>query len=178
MASTPPHYDFELDPVSFITIGAVGPPGERTFFLQAAQGQRVVSLVIEKEQALALAASVERLLAALATRDPERVGSLEPSDANMDLLEPVRPEFRVTQLGIGVDEEHQLIVLVAYEQREDEPGQRAKFAATYEQMLTLARHTMEVASQGRPVCELCGAPMDADGHFCPRRNGHDEVVQE
>ena len=174
----PPQFDLELDPVSFITVGAAGPPGARTFFLQAAQGKRVVSLIIEKEQAVALAASVQRLLAALATRDPERVGKLEPSDANMDLLEPVRPEFRVTQLGIGVDDERQLIVLVAYERSEDEPGQRAKLVATYEQMLTLSRHTMDVVSQGRPICELCGAPMDADGHFCPRRNGHDEVEQE
>ncbi len=166
-------YDYELDPVSFITVGAEGPPGQRTFYLQAAASQQVVSLVIEKEHAAALAASVERLLSALASRDPEDVRGLSPLDADMELLQPVQPDFRVAGLGIGVDEERHMIVLVAHELTEDEEaGQRARFVASYEHMLTLARRAAEVISQGRPVCELCGESMDPDGHFCPRRNGH------
>jgi len=29
-----------------------------------------------------------------------------------------------------------------------------------------------VVAAGRPPCPLCGAPLDPQGHICPRRNGH------
>jgi uncharacterized repeat protein (TIGR03847 family) len=29
-----------------------------------------------------------------------------------------------------------------------------------------------IVSSGRPPCPLCGAPLDPQGHICPRRNGH------
>jgi len=29
-----------------------------------------------------------------------------------------------------------------------------------------------VAGQGRPICGNCGEPIDPEGHFCPKRNGH------
>lgn len=168
-------YDYDLDPVSFITVGTEGPPGQRTFYLQAAHGPRVVSLVIEKEQALALAASIDRLMVRLLQRDPARAGNLAPVTANLDLLQPVQPAFRVSEMGIGVDEERHMILLVAHEVPEEDPaeGQRARFVASYEQMLALARRALEVVQQGRPICPLCGRPIDPDGHFCARLNGHD-----
>ncbi len=53
---------FELNPVTHITVGAVGQPGQRTFFLQASQGFETVSLKLEKEQVYALARAVEEIL--------------------------------------------------------------------------------------------------------------------
>lgn len=161
------HYDFDLDPVSFITVGVVGPPGQRTFFLQAARGTRVVSLIIEKEHAAALAVSVRRLLEAV----EEAEGDAPPK--NLDLLQPVEPKFRVGQLGIGILEERSMIVLEADElTTEDETGARARFVATFAQMAALAQHAVDMVNAGRPVCELCGEPIDPEGHYCPRRNGH------
>ena len=32
--------------------------------------------------------------------------------------------------------------------------------------------TRKVVRAGRPVCPLCGRPMDPDGHACPKTNGH------
>jgi len=29
-----------------------------------------------------------------------------------------------------------------------------------------------VVAAGRPPCPLCGLPLDAEGHVCPRQNGH------
>ena len=71
-------YDFDLDPVTFITVGTIGPPGQRTFYLQAAQGNRVVSLIIEKEHAAALALSIQRLLDSMG---PEHGGTGETGKA-------------------------------------------------------------------------------------------------
>ena len=30
-----------------------------------------------------------------------------------------------------------------------------------------AKRTREVVGAGRPICALCGYPIDADGHICP-----------
>jgi uncharacterized repeat protein (TIGR03847 family) len=180
-------YDFDLDPVSFITIGTQGPPGRRTFFLQAAQGPQIVSLVIEKQQAVALAEGLQQMLERIeeeAEGNPWDPADLEPVGGDMALLSPVRPSFRVAQMGIGVDEDEQRIVLIAEafdeedEDEDEEPmdatprGQRARFSATFGQMAALGQQALEVAGQGRPICPLCGEPMDPKGHFCPRTNGH------
>jgi uncharacterized repeat protein (TIGR03847 family) len=168
-------FEYDLDPVSFITVGTEGPPGQRVFFLQGVQAQQVVTLLFEKEQAVALATTLAQVLESLESEDPEHAKNLEPLRSNMNLLSPVRPEFRVAQLGLGVDEDRHLIILVAQEGDDDEPGQRARFVGTYAQMLTLARHITDVVTQGRPVCPLCGGPIDPEGHFCPRRNGHHHI---
>ncbi|MCA9996365.1 MAG: DUF3090 family protein [Anaerolineales bacterium] len=39
-------------------------------------------------------------------------------------------------------------------------------------MRVLIPHTREVVNAGRPICGNCGRPIDAEGHFCPNRNGH------
>ncbi len=172
------HYDYDLDPVDSITVGAIGPPGERTFYLQGAKGREVVSILIEKEHADALAASIDRLVAAIARSDPEVARDLETETTSMDLVEPVEAAFRATELGLGVDEERNLIVLVAHEVPDDEPGRRARFVGTCQQMLSLSRHATDVVRQGRPICELCGEPIGPEGHFCIRRNGHNRARED
>jgi uncharacterized repeat protein (TIGR03847 family) len=171
-------FDYDLDPVSFITVGTEGPPGERTFYLQAAQGGEVVSLVLEKEHAAALAEALSRLLASLAAEDPAQVPGLAPAAGSMALLTPVRPAFRIAQMGVGVDEERQVIVLIAQEGDDEAPGQRARFIASYGQVASLAEQAEAVIHQGRPICPLCGGPMDPEGHFCPRQNGHHQLRLE
>lgn len=170
MADSPLAHD--LDPVSFITLGTVGPPGQRTFFLQAAQGRQVVSLAMEKEQAVALAASIERLLAGLKLPGVMTIAEADVLNPAMDLLHPLEPVFHVVEMGLGVDDERGAIVLLSLEAADDEPGQRVRFVADYDQMRRLARRTIAVVEQGRPVCPLCGRPIDPQGHFCPRTNGH------
>jgi uncharacterized repeat protein (TIGR03847 family) len=171
-------FDYDLDPVTFITVGTEGPPGQRTFYLQAAQGGQVVSLLLEKEHAAALADALGRLMASLADEDPTHARGLEPLASNMALLTPVQPAFRIAQMGVGVDEERHVVILLAQEGDDEAPGQRARFAGSYAQMLTLARHAEAVVQQGRPICPLCGGPIDPEGHFCPRRNGHHTLRED
>ena len=40
----------ELDPVDRITADAVGPAGERTFFIQARKAEQLVTVMVEKQQ--------------------------------------------------------------------------------------------------------------------------------
>lgn len=103
--------EIELNPAEFLTLGTVGPKGRRVFYLQAASGDVLISLIIEKEQARALGDAIEELLEDLDTRYPGR--TIPVSSDNLDLREPINPRFRVAQMGLGYDEDRDLIVLVA-----------------------------------------------------------------
>lgn len=160
----------ELDPVDRITVGAVGEPGERTFYLQARRGSDLVTIVVEKQQVQLLAATVVDMLSRLGTDVQTEVDE----DA-MELERPLEPEWRAGRLAVGYEEERDLFMLEAEEAEEEEEaelGGQARFWATREQMLALARHGITVAAAGRPTCEFCGNPMDPEGHICPAMNGH------
>jgi uncharacterized repeat protein (TIGR03847 family) len=130
----------ELDPVDRITAGAVGDPGERTFFLQGKKGDHLVTLLLEKGQVQQLAAAVVEILARIGA-DP----SAETDTSTMDLEPPLEPEWRAGRLAIGYEEDRDLLVLeveelVPEEEGEDAPatarpcaprgGRRASSAAT------------------------------------------------
>jgi len=190
-----------MNPVSRITAGYVGVPGQRTFYLQARKGTTLVSLLVEKTQVAALAQSVLQMIEHLDQNFP--AVSTAPLPRNMALEQPIEPLFRVGQMGLGYDQERDLLVLVAQEiptavdedddaddqdemtgltgfrsddedddDDDQETGDIVRMWASRGQMEALARHAAEVVKQGRPICPLCGQPINVDGHFCPPRNGH------
>jgi uncharacterized repeat protein (TIGR03847 family) len=162
----------ELDPVDRITTDAVGPAGDRTFYLQARKGPELVTVVVEKQQVQLLSASILEILA--------RVGKetgVGPEEEEMELEEPVDPMWRAGRLSIGYLDERELLLLEVEElvDEEEEPereGERLRLWATPEQMLSLSRHGALVCARGRPTCQFCGNPMEAEGHVCPAMNGH------
>lgn len=165
---------YDLNPVMHITADAIGPPGKRVFYLQASRGDTMVTLVLEKEQVQALAISVEQMLEELEKRRPQSAAEMELiSQYDLVLREPIDPLFRVGQIGLGYDEETDLLIVVAQELTDDNDEMSvARFWATRAQMKALSDHSLRVVEAGRPTCPLCGQPVDQDGHFCPRRNGH------
>jgi probable phosphomutase (TIGR03848 family)/uncharacterized repeat protein (TIGR03847 family) len=163
----------DLNPVTHITVGAVGKPGKRTFYLQGRQGAKIVTLLTEKEQVSALSQGIDQLLERLGVANQAK--TVQVTAMEMELSQPIEPVFRIGQLGLGYDAERGLLVLVAYElPEEEEPAtvNVVRFWATPEQMRALARHAAGVVAGGRPICVLCGRPIDPEGHFCPKRNGH------
>jgi uncharacterized repeat protein (TIGR03847 family) len=171
----------DLGPVDRITADAVGEPGERTFYIQARAGDELVTVIVEKQQVQLLAASVMELLEETETSQ-ETVD--EPA---LSLEEPLDPRWRAGRLSIGFDQERALFVLEVEEFRPDledlEPDdprsllpegkpESIRLWASPAQMLALSRHGADVASRGRPTCQFCGNPIDAEGHVCPAMNGH------
>jgi uncharacterized repeat protein (TIGR03847 family) len=176
----------ELDPVTRLTADAVGSPGNRTFFLQAASGIDQVTLLVEKEQVRLLAERLALWLPELAELKPEDPTELaEAASSTLDLQEPLVPAFRVGQLSLSYDPERDRILLVAEEvlegeeagaeepavPAEDDPRQ-VRLVVTRPQLRLLAEHGAEVVSKGRPECQFCGNPIDPEGHNCPAQNGH------
>ena len=95
----------ELDPVERITAGAVGEPGARIFYIQGRAGDRLVSLLVEKEQVQLLAASVVEILARVGKETGQG-----PGEEGMELEEPILPEWRAGRLSIGYHEERDLLL--------------------------------------------------------------------
>jgi uncharacterized repeat protein (TIGR03847 family) len=173
----------DLGPVDRITTDAIGEPGARTFYIQARAGTELVTVIVEKQQVQLLAASVLELL----EDAPEAQGEPETEVPTMALEEPLDPRWRAGRLSIGFDQDRDLFLLEVEEFQPDladlevddprsvvpetEP-ESIRIWASPAQMLALSRHGAEVAARGRPTCQFCGNPIDAEGHACPAMNGH------
>jgi uncharacterized repeat protein (TIGR03847 family) len=185
-----PRRRFLFDTPDRFVAGTVGAPGNRTFFLQARDGARIVSVALEKVQVAALADRLGDLLEELERRgvagSEEQPGIVGDTAA---LDEPINEVFRAGTLSLGWDTADDLIVLEAREllpadeddedddedlaDDDDEDGPdllRVRFTASVARAF-IAR-AQRVVAAGRPPCPLCGQPLDPQGHLCPRRNGH------
>ena len=172
-----PPIEIDLQPVTHITTDALGQPGKRVFYLQGWQGGRTVTLIIEKIQIQSLAVGLEQFLAEIYEKFPNlQEASADFVEEKMHINPPVDPLFRVGELGLGYDAENDLVVLVTRELLpEGEQAENAnvvRFWCSRSQIRAMCHWGMEVASRGRPICPQCGEPMDPEGHFCPKRNGH------
>jgi len=167
--------EFKLDSVGFITVDTIGPPGQRVFHLQAAEADQLYTFTIEKEQASALADTIVEMLAEIAEKFKVQTPETSSPGYDFDLHEPILPLFRVGQMGLGYDSDNDRLILLLHElQPEDAPEEprSARLAVTRELMSALARHSRQVVQGGRPICGNCGRPIDPEGHFCPKSNGH------
>jgi uncharacterized repeat protein (TIGR03847 family) len=169
--------EIDLQPVTHITTDAIGQPGKRVFYIQAWQSTRTVTLIVEKIQVQSLAVGLDQFLAEIQERYPNLSHDpVEVDESRMRIQPPVDPMFRVGELGLGYDMDNDLVVLVARElvgeEDDAEEARTVRFWCTREQIRAMCTWGMEVASRGRPLCPQCGEPMDPEGHFCPKKNGH------
>lgn len=177
-----------FDPPERFVAGTVGQPGDRTFFLQAREGPRVVSIVLEKVQVAVLADRLGDLLSELERRGVE-AAALETPAAGEDtapLDEPINEAFRAGSLTLGWDVDDEMVLVEARAQSEDgeaiDPDEDddededgpdlLRVRITADAARSFVARAARIVGAGRPPCPLCGAPLDPQGHICPRRNGH------
>jgi uncharacterized repeat protein (TIGR03847 family) len=176
-------FELDLKPVDHLTADAIGAPGQRVFYVQGWQNARPqpITIIVEKIQLLSLAIGVEKLMADLAREHPE----LDPAEADFDpqlmrISPPVDPLFRAGEVGLGYDEDSDQVILLCKEiVLEESPEEDAsaeasevRFWCSRSQARRMARWSQEVVNRGRPICPQCGQPMEPEGHFCPKKNGH------
>jgi uncharacterized repeat protein (TIGR03847 family) len=175
--------------------GTVGQPGERTFFLQAREGNRITSVVCEKQQVSVLAEHLDRVLDEVQRRSAGRVDVPPASSTARDtdpLDAPINEEFRVGTMTIAWDPSIDRIVIELFSNVDVEEEEQAeeissstaeepdeieadevfvvKITASYARDF-VARAQALVAA-GRPSCPFCLQPIDPQGHVCPRANGY------
>lgn len=166
--------------------GTVGQPGDRAFYLQARAGRRVTSVGLEKFQVTLLAERLEELLdEVLRQGGAAAVPAVAPVDLQDDepLEQPIEEEFRVGTMALAWDPEDERVVIEAQEVTEGEDDESEigsddpaavvlRVRITAGQARAFAQRALKIVAAGRPPCPLCGLPLDAQGHVCPRQNGH------
>lgn len=178
-----PRQVFDYDPPERFVAGTVGQPGQRTFFLQASDGQRVTSVALEKTQVQVLAERLGDLLDEVRRRGGDAPVEAPPElDDVAPLDQPILEEFRVGTLAIAWDDEG-LVVVEAHQMEDaaeteeaaedDEPdGDVLRVRITPVAARAFVKRALRVVAAGRPPCPLCGQPLDPEGHVCARLNGH------
>ena len=166
--------------------GTVGEPGDRSFYLQATESARRVSVLLEKQQVSVLSERIGTLLEEVSRRFGADVPVTVPEDEvdTSPLEVPVEEEFRVGTMGLGWDADSRTIVveLLAVSEEEidesvvlddgDEGPDALRVFLSPIQARAFAERAEKVVSAGRPPCPLCAEPLDATGHVCVRLNGY------
>jgi uncharacterized repeat protein (TIGR03847 family) len=159
---------FDFEQPDLFTTGAVGPKGQRVFYLQAREGALVATLKLEKQQVGALADYFEQMLDDLPL-------SGDTAGTPPDLVDPGDPDWVVGGLGVAYDQRLDRIVLIAEELLAEEEGEDAapavaRFHLRREQVSAFVPHARSIVAAGRPPCPYCGRPMDPVTNFCPCSN--------
>ena len=189
-----------FDPPERFIAGTVGEPGHRTFFLQARQSARIVSVSLEKVQVAAMADRLGRLLIELAERG---IVDIEPGPLVEDVApldEPLLEAFRAGTLTLGWDGDLERVIIEARAMTDDDESTDDDDGAVDDESVAAAiaelmsnddpdgpdvlrihlsaiaarafvERALRVVRSGRLPCPLCGNPLDPQGHICPRRNG-------
>ncbi len=183
-----PRRRFIFDAPDRFVADALGQPGHRTFYLQAAQGRRIVTVGLEKAQVAVLAERLADLLEEVQRRGMQ-LDEGANSRATGSLDEPIVEAFRVGTMTLTWDGTSEAILVEAREQVEEEEDAEEDEDEDEDDLLAegpdllrvrvsapVARgfiaHAAEVVAAGRLPCPLCGLPLNPEGHICPRRNGY------
>jgi uncharacterized repeat protein (TIGR03847 family) len=175
-------YNFD-NPDRFVA-GTLGQPGSRTFYLQARDGQRIASVLLEKVQVSLLAERLTELLAEVRERGASVPSEPKPGEVDAGPLdEPLNELFRVGTMAIVWNGEDETIVVEARAiseedeeagesaETEDEESDLVRIHLRPSQALAFAQRALELVAAGRPPCPFCGQPLNPEGHICARRNG-------
>jgi uncharacterized repeat protein (TIGR03847 family) len=185
-------------PERFAT-GTVGETEERTFFLQAVQGPRVTTVMLEKEQVAVLA---DRVLAVINEVERRGLAAIDAGPAGIPdvrpLEQPLHEEFRVGTMVIAWDENVDRLIVEARSMTfdagagesalrdgdemddEDIPDDAPIGPDVLRVRLTpfmaqqFARRANSVVAGGLPTCPYCGEILEATGHFC--RRSFDDLI--
>ena len=181
----------DFDPPDRFVAGTVGPPGQRTFFLQAASGRRLVSVSLreaagpdpgrpgQRPAGPASPARPRRPAAEVEDNDPlddaDR-GRVPRGNALRWRGTPSRRSgrHRVPRRGHPEPGEDEAEATDVPEEFLESMASRqsVRVVLSPPQARAFARRARALVSAGRPPCPFCGGPLDPTGHICPRANGY------
>lgn len=157
------------------TADYIGEPGHRTFYVQIRTESATSTLLAEKEQVAVLADKLRELLVLVDSSDTV-LASTPARDPALALAAPVEPDWRVGAMGLAYEEDTDRILIVVQqastEAEEETEEMGVRVAVRRDQARAFVLHALAVVAEGRPLCQLCGLPIDPSGHVCPASNGH------
>ncbi len=181
------HFDF--DSAEGFATGAIGEPGERTFYVQVRAEGRTISIKCEKQQVAEMANHLRGMLEDLPDPGPASRGSAV-------LRGPVEQDFVLGTIGLGMDRATSRMVVQLEEavmvdlddidldeigtddldaveallEEQEENASVVRVVLDPAQARAFCEVADAVVGAGRPVCRWCGGPVEASGHACPKMN--------
>jgi len=144
-----------------IMVGVRGDVGNRLFLFQVREGRRLAIIKCEKIQLAALAEWISQVVGELGR--PSHL----PDDFTLEA--EYEADFVAGDIAVSLDDEAQAID-VTMESIEEDSSLSVRLTREWAAGLAIA--IVRLVEAGRPLCPLCGGPLDPQGHDCPRTNGH------
>ena len=164
----------EFTNVTSLRAEAVGEPGRRTFRILADSGSSSAVIWLEKEQLFQLALSIHQILATA----PEDAAQARGTPSDREAPEQTHLDLKSGQMVLGHDGTGGLFTIDAHHEEDDEEDPAAiRVWANRRQISDFAEESLRVCAAGRPLCPLCGRPVEPSGHTCPRSNGHTDITR-
>lgn len=173
-----------FEEIDRFTVGTMGQPGERTFFLQFRSGNTLISTSLEKSQVAAISERLRYMLKEIRIAHPISQKPTLVRDS-LPLESPLLDEFRIGSIAIFYDEESELIQIdlrelnLNSEEEDDEDDlplinevEIIRIFITPTQANIFQDRAELVIAAGRQPCPFCALPIDPQGHLCARANGY------
>ena len=159
----------EFTNVTSLRAEALGEHGQRTFRILVDSGSGSAVIWLEKEQLFQLALAINQLLATMSEEQAATGAQAEEVEASPSL----HLEFKVGKLVLSHDGNRGEFIIDAHdvESGEDDPA-TVRVWSDRTKVRAFAEEALAACASGRPVCPLCGSPIDDTGHRCARTNGH------
>ena len=159
----------EFTNVTNLRAEALGEPGSRTFRILVDSDSSSAVIWVEKEQLFQLAIAITQLAAIVPEKEASRRAELDAREAPPS----TSLEFKLGKLALGHDGGSGMFIIDAHDAEADEDAPPAvRLWGAGAQFEAFAEDAIRVCGAGRPLCPLCGGPIDPAGHRCPRTNGH------
>jgi uncharacterized repeat protein (TIGR03847 family) len=167
---TEDHYEY--NEATLLSAFAVGAPGKRTFFLAVGEKNNWLRIWLEKEHLQALALGVEQLFFTLSQQQidvpEEAVSPSLPDDIPSGFPSA---ELDIIQATLSYDEEKAIIELIVERSGSQEKNlAQATCRVHLSQLKKFGAQATRICAAGRPLCPICGGPVDPSGHVCPKQN--------
>jgi uncharacterized repeat protein (TIGR03847 family) len=162
---------YKFSSVTLLAGFAVGVPGKRTFFLGIGDKNSWVRIWLEKEHLQALNIAVEQLLSTLSEEKIYIPSKAEPPMSDDTPRSLPAAELDIVQMALGYEEGKVSLKILVQRSGAHEPDTlevHGRF--TLAQLKKLANQSASVCAAGRPLCPICGEPVDIEGHVCPGQN--------
>ncbi len=163
---------YEFNEATLLSAFTMGAPGKRTFFLLIGQKEKWVRVWLEKYLLETLALAIDQFLFNLSQEHINLGRGAEGVPLSDDVPSGLpSAELEIDQIALGFDQQRATLNLIVHAlgpQRADPIELYCR--VTLSQLRKLRSQAKSICAAGRPLCPLCGGPIDPAGHICPGSN--------
>lgn len=176
---------FKFEKPDRCVIGAIGSYPDQSYFLQVTDAGEDVTVQMDFRQVRLLGKRIDQLLDSVSAHMNIHIpAKVKKASDQGPLHMPVDSEFFVGSIGLGWDMESLSLIIEVMDftslpvtaemmlQDSEEGPDTLRISLSSSAARQFARRALEVYAAGRPLCPLCGEPLDEDGHICARLNGY------